>query len=73
MTKFDIIYADPPWAYRNKKTGGSMKSGAETKYPTMAIDELCALPVRQIAAKNSVIFLWSTVPLLQEALQLMGA
>lgn len=73
MTKFDIIYADPPWAYRNKKTGGSMKSGAETKYPTMAIDELCALPVRQIAAKNSVIFLWATVPLLQEAFQLMGA
>lgn len=73
MSHYDIIYADPPWAYRNKKTGGSMVSGAESKYPTMAIDEICVMPVKDIAAKNSVLFLWATVPLMPEAFQVMQA
>lgn len=73
MTKYRVIYADPPWRYRNKRTGGSLKSGAEQKYPTMSIDEICALPVRDIAARNSVLFLWATVPLLPEALAVMQA
>ena len=25
---YQVIYADPPWSYRNKNTGGSLKSGA---------------------------------------------
>lgn len=43
MNKFQIIYADPPWAYKNKRTGGSMKSGAEEKYNTLTIEEICSL------------------------------
>ena len=71
--KYQIIYADPPWSYRNKNTGGSFKSGADAKYPTMTMDELFNLPVRNIADKNSVLFLWATVPLLPEAFQLMDS
>jgi len=73
MKKYQIIYADPPWSYKNKKTGGSMKSGAEAKYPTMSIDDICKLPIRDIADKNSVLFLWATVPLLPEAFKVMDA
>jgi N6-adenosine-specific RNA methylase IME4 len=73
MSPYDIIYADPPWAYRNKKTGGSMVSGAEAKYPTMSVGEICALPIKDIASKNSVLFLWATVPLMPEAFQVMQA
>ncbi len=73
MKKYQIIYADPPWSYRNKKTGGSMKSGALAKYPTMTVKEICELPVMDIADKNSVLFLWATVPLLPEALEVMKA
>lgn len=69
--KYQIIYADPPWSYRNKKTGGSMKSGSESKYTTMSIDEICNLAIRDIADKNSVLFLWATVPLLPEAFIVM--
>lgn len=70
---YSILYADPPWEYKSKKTGGSMKSGAAQKYKTMSMDELKALPIKQIAEKDSVLFLWATVPLLPEALDLMKA
>ena len=73
MKKYQIIYADPPWSYRNKKTGGSMKSGAGAKYPTLAVQEICELPIKDIADSNSVLFLWATVPLLPEAFEVMAA
>ena len=73
MEKYNVIYADPPWSYKNKKTGGSMKSGAEDQYPTMTIEEICDLPVKEISEKNACLFLWATVPLLPEALQVMEA
>ena len=71
--QFDILYIDCPWQYRNKRTGGSLSSGAATQYPTLTIEELCELPIPQLAAKNSILGLWSTVPLLPEALQVMAA
>ena len=50
------------------------KSGAaENHYPTMSIDELCALPVEALAAKDCLLFLWATFPMLSEALQLIRA
>jgi len=73
MKKYQIIYADPPWSYRNKKTGGSMKSGSMAKYPTMSLNEIKSLPIQKIADKNSVLFLWATTPLLPEAFEVMKA
>ena len=71
--KYQIIYADPPWSYRNKKTGGSMKSGSEAKYPTMSFEELIAFPVRNITdIRGCALFLWATTPMLPEAIKLMG-
>lgn len=68
---YDVIYADPPWSYKNKKTGGSMKSGAESHYPTMSAEDICSLKIP--AQKNSVLFLWATVPLMQEGFDVMNA
>ena len=39
----------------------------------MSIDELCALPVAELAATDCVLFLWATFPQLPEALQLIKA
>ena len=39
----------------------------------MGINELCALPVADLAAKDSALFLWATFPQLQEALRLIQA
>ena len=60
---YEIIYADPPWRYSAKKVQGA----AENHYPTMSIDELCALPVAELAAKDSALFMWATFPQLPEA------
>jgi len=61
--KYDTIVADPPWQYNSVRTGGSMKSGSAQKYPTMSLEEICALPLREISNKNAVLFLWGTTPL----------
>ena len=67
--RYSIIYADPPWRYTAKKIQGA----AENHYPTMSISELCALPVADLAAKDSALFLWATFPQLPEALRLIQA
>ena len=50
-----------------------MKSGSSAKYPTLTVEELCALPIPDIADKNSVLFLWATVPLMPEAFEVVKA
>ena len=50
-----------------------MQGAAENHYPTMSIDELCALPVAELAAKDSVLFMWATFTQLPEALRLIRA
>ena len=49
MKKYKIIYADPPWRYARSKVQGA----AEKHYPTMSIEELCALPVKEIAIRTA--------------------
>jgi N6-adenosine-specific RNA methylase IME4 len=55
--KYNIIYADPPWSFNNKKTGGSFKSGALYHYNTMSTEEMCKLKINEIAAEDSVLFM----------------
>lgn len=69
--KYNIIYADPPWKYDNQNTGGTMKSGSKDKYPVMSLQDIRDIPIKKIADKNSVLFLWATVPMLLEALDVM--
>ena len=67
--KYKIIYADPPWHY--ERTG--VQGAAEYHYPTMSDEDLCALPVEQIADRDCILFLWATFPKLPEALRLIRA
>jgi len=71
--KFKTIWADPPWRYRKKRTGGTWKSGAGQKYRTMTVRQIKALPVDQIAARDAHLILWTTVPLLKSAYEVMEA
>lgn len=50
-----------------------MRSGSESKYPTMNLDDICNLPINQIADANSALFLWVTCPMMQEGTQVMDA
>ena len=67
--KYNIIYADPPWKYQDKKCNGA----CEFHYPTMNIKDICDIPINKIADKDCVLFLWATYPTLKEALELIEA
>lgn len=70
--KYSIIYADPPWQYRTYSKKGKGRS-AENYYPTMSIEDICALPVETISASDCALFLWITFPCLQEAMSVIEA
>ena len=69
--KFELIYADPPWKYRDQARAG--QRGAEFKYPCMDLDEICNLPVASIAAEDCLLALWWTPPMPREALAVVDA
>lgn len=53
-----VILADPPWRFDNKRTGGSLTSGAGDQYQTMALDDLLGLPIPSVTAATAAGFLW---------------
>ncbi len=71
MKKYQIIYADPPWSY--PKTGGTTNSRGMAKqfYPTMSTQDICDLPVSEIADENCALLLWSTWPKLPDAIKVI--
>jgi len=68
--RYRTIIADPPWRYSH---GRGVAGGVEHHYPTMSIEELCALPVADLAAPDSCLLLWATWPCLPDAVRLMEA
>ncbi len=69
--KFSLILADPPWTYRDKCHAG--ERGAGYKYDLMTIDELCALPIPDIAADDCFLAMWWVAPMPEEALKVVKA
>nr|DAK25128.1 MAG TPA: N6 adenosine methyltransferase subunit [Caudoviricetes sp.] len=67
--KYNIIYADPPWSYKDKGCNGN----AAQQYPLMTDADICALPVKDIAATDCVLFMWATYPKLPTALDVIKA
>lgn len=68
--KYKVIYADPAWQFNNKKTGGSMKSAAEQHYRVTSIDDMCALPVEDLAEDDCLLVMWYCSSMFDEAIKL---
>ncbi len=58
--RFDIIYCDPPWSYKDKAKAGNR--GAGCKYKVMTLEELMSLNMIGIAKPDSIMFMWVTMP-----------
>lgn len=58
LKQYGVIVADPPWKYDLM----AIRGNPEDHYRTMDLLELCALPVDQLAAPNSILLLWGTWP-----------
>jgi N6-adenosine-specific RNA methylase IME4 len=71
--KYGVILADPPWRFEPYSCITGMDRAAENHYATAATEEIIALDVPSIAFKHSVLFLWATNPLLEDALAVMRA
>ena len=68
---YRVVYADPPWSYDNSRAEG--QGDVKDQYPTMSLEAICDLPVKDITDENAVLFLWVTVPLIQQGLKVVEA
>ena len=72
--KYNIIYADPPWTYRDKRDKHPrLCGGASAHYKTMSLHDIKALPVSDLAADNCMLFMWATFPNMPEAISVISA
>jgi N6-adenosine-specific RNA methylase IME4 len=69
---FDFIMADPPWSFDNFSEKGEAKN-AKAQYACMDLAAIKALPVGQLAARDCVLWLWATNPMLPQAIETLAA
>ena len=72
--KYSIIYADPPWDYKGQLqhtgSGGKESGGAIRHYPTVPVSEMKTWDIASIREENCLLFMWSSSPHLDQAIQL---
>ena len=77
MAKYSIIYADPCWDYNGatQHTDGDFKEGksAIDHYKTLKLPELKKMNVANLCEKDCLLFMWSSSPHLDQAIDLMKA
>jgi N6-adenosine-specific RNA methylase IME4 len=66
------VLADPPWSFVVRSPKGEGRSASQ-HYPVMSLEVITALPVTEWAAPDAWLFLWTTTPMLPQALQVMSA
>ena len=79
--KYQTIYADPPWKYGDwgKNSGKGCRGDFSGRkdvitplpYPSMSVEEISALPVQGLAAKNCELYLWTTQKYLPDSFEVM--
>ena len=77
--KYNIIYADPPWEYKQKQInfqhydeGKKYINSVNEHYPTMTKKELFDMKdvIQNITDKDCLLFMWATCPNLDLAVDL---
>lgn len=71
--RFGTILADPPWRFANRTGKMAPEHHRLSRYGTMDLEEIKALPVSQVAADPSHLYLWVPNALLMEGMQVMEA
>jgi N6-adenosine-specific RNA methylase IME4 len=68
--KFSCIVADPPWTFKTYSANG-LKKSAQAHYSCMTRQQICELPVSDLAADDCFLFLWTSAPALDFAVDVM--
>lgn len=69
--KFGTILADPPWRFQNSTGKVAPEHRRLSRYSTMTLSDICNLPVPQIAASSSHLYMWVPNALLPDGLRVM--
>lgn len=70
---WQIIYADPAWQFKVWDDDTGLEKSPDVHYQTMTLDEMKAMPVREIAANNALLPMWVYDPMLPQAIELAQA
>lgn len=74
---FGAILADPPWHFRARTalqmSNWTSRRDAEKHYTVMGVDDIAAMPVQDLAARDAHLFLWTTGPCLRQAFEVIEA
>ena len=71
--RFATVLADPPWRFQNSTGKVAPEHRRLSRYGTLGLDEICALPVGEIAQATSHLYLWVPNALLPHGLTVMEA
>lgn len=71
--KFGVILADPEWKFETYSEETGMDRSADNHYPTSSLEAIKNRDVGSLAADDSVLWLWATVPLLHAGIEVMKA
>ena len=69
--KYSTILADPPWQFSNRTGKMAPEHKRLNRYPTMKLEEICALPVQQITEERAHLYLWVPNALLPDGLEVL--
>jgi len=72
MKKYQIIYADPPWQFKNYNDKTATNWVGE-HYKQMTTEDVCNLPIPKISDKDCILFIWATFPRLPDCLEVIKA
>jgi N6-adenosine-specific RNA methylase IME4 len=67
-----VLYVDPPWQFKVWEESSAYGAALE-HYPTMSLDDLCALPIGDCSTDDAILFMWTTAPMLREAFAVLDA
>lgn len=71
--RFGTVMADPPWRFTNRTGKVAPEHKRLSRYPTLDLDQICALPVAEHLADTAHCYLWVPNALLPEGLQVLDA
>ncbi|OQY19286.1 MAG: S-adenosylmethionine-binding protein [Desulfobacteraceae bacterium 4572_35.1] len=69
--KFATVLADPPWQFKNRTGKMAPEHKRLSRYPTMTLQEIMALPVEAISEDTAHLYLWVPNALLAEGIRVM--
>lgn len=70
---WQLILADPPWRFEVRDRATGLALSADTHYATMTVADVCAIPVGRVVARDCVLLLWTTGPMLARSLEVVAS